>query len=206
MKTNLKICVIALVTIIGMKAARAQTDKLSEAFSTSYADETKSDFTKAISTLKSVYDDKSYEINLRLGWLNYEAGLYTESQNYYQKAIDLMPYAIEPKMGYVYPAAALGNMDAVMAQYAKVLETDPQNSTVNYRVGNICYGKKDYTNAYKYFEKVVNLYPFSYDALIMFAWSNYQLGKTREAKVLFGKVMLLSPGDKSAAEGLALIK
>ena len=31
-------------------------------------------------------------------------------------------------------------------------------------------------------------------------------GKTREAKILFNKVLLWSPGDKSALEGLKLLK
>jgi tetratricopeptide (TPR) repeat protein len=187
-------------------AAFSQNGKLSEAFSQSYQYETKGDYTKAISSIKALYDEKSYEINLRLGWLHYEAGLFTESQAYYQKAIDLMPYSIEPRLGYVYPASALGNWEQVITQYKKILETDPQNSTVNYRLGLIYYGKKDYQAAYRHFEKVVNLYPFGYDALIMFAWTNYFLGKTKEAKVLFNKVLLVSPADSSATEGLGLIK
>ncbi len=187
-------------------SAEAQTGNLTTVFSQSYQQETVADYAGAIKLLKNVYDEKSYEINLRLGWLNYEAGLFTESQAYYEKAIMLMPYSIEAKLGYVYPAAALGNWDKVTAQYLKVLEIDPQNTSVNYKLGNIYYGKKDYTNAYKHLEKVVNLYPFGYDALIMYAWSNYQTGKTREAKVLFNKVLLVSPGDKSAMEGLGLIK
>jgi hypothetical protein len=40
----------------------------------------------------------------------------------------------------------------------------------------------------------------------MFAWTNYMLGKTREAKILFNKVLLISPNDISATEGLGLIK
>lgn len=198
--------ILTAITSVVIFSANAQTDKLAEAFSKSYQLETKADYSNAIKTLKDVYDEKSYEINLRLGWISYEAGLFTESQAYYEKAISLMPYSIEAKLGYVYPASALGNWDKVIAQYNSILVIDPQNTTVNYRLGNIYYGKKDYQNAYKHLEKVVNLYPFGYDALLMYAWSNYQLGKTREAKVLFGKVLLASPNDKSALEGLSLIK
>ncbi|MEK6615667.1 MAG: tetratricopeptide repeat protein [Bacteroidota bacterium] len=195
--------VIASVAIVSVNA---QTDKISAAFTLSYQLETTADYSNAIKSLKEVYDEKSYEINLRLGWLHYENGLFTESLAYYQKSTDLMPYSVEAKLGYVYPASALGNWDKVIAQYNNILAVDPQNTTVNYRLGNIYYGKKEYQNAYKNFEKVVNLYPFGYDALIMYAWSNYQIGKTREAKVLFGKVLLISPNDKSALEGLSLIK
>ena len=40
----------------------------------------------------------------------------------------------------------------------------------------------------------------------MSAWTDYFLGKTNEAKVLFNRVLLLYQGDVSATEGLALIK
>ncbi len=177
-----------------------------DAFSKSYQLETKSDFKGAIEALKTAYDKSSYELNLRMGWLNYKAGSYKESQGYYQLAIDLKPNAIEAKFGYVYPAYALGNMNEVVAQYNKILVIDPQNTTANYRMGMISYDKKDYQVAYKYFNKVVNLYPFSYDALIMYAWSSYRIGKKDDAKELFNRVLCLSPGDKSALEGLAAVK
>ena len=73
-------------------------------------------------------------------------------------------------------------------------------------MGLIEYNKKNYAGAYRFFEKVVNLYPFDYDALIMFAWSNFQMAKSREANVLFNKVLLLSPHDASALDGLRLLK
>lgn len=184
----------------------AQNDNLVDAFTKSYQYEKNGNYTAAISTLKNVYIEDSYECNLRLGWLTYNAGLYQESISYYQKAINLMPVSIEARLGYVYPAAAFGNMTNVIIQYKKILEIDPQNSLANYKLGYIYYDKKDFQTAFKYFEKVVNLYPFDYDGLIMFAWTNLQLGKSREAKILFKKVLLLSPGDQSATTGLELIK
>jgi tetratricopeptide (TPR) repeat protein len=184
----------------------AQTQDVIQAFSKSYDYEKKADYTNAITAIKGVYDKSSYEINLRLGWLSYEAAQYKESASYYQIAEDIMPLSIEAKLGYAYPAAALGKTDDVIAIYQKILEGDPQNSTVNYKLGYMYYNKKDYQSALKYFEKVVNLYPFNYDGLLMYAWTNYQLGKTREAQVLFNKVLMLSPDDKLATQGLSLIK
>ncbi len=193
------------ITLKGFKAS-AQNDPIETAFSKSYEFETKKEYTAAVNSLKAIYNKDSYEINLRLGWLAYEAGNNTESVSYYQLAINLMPYSIEAKFGFVYPAAALGNMNQVAEQYSKILEIDAKNTTANYRMGVISYQKKDYQTAFKYFEKVVNLYPFGYDALLMYAWTNFQLGKTKEAKILFGKVLWLYPSDKSATEGLGLIK
>lgn len=179
---------------------------LQEAFGKSHLYESKGNYNDAIAVLKTVYQEDSYETTLRLGWLTYLAGLFTESSAYYQKAINLKPYSIEAKFGIVYPASALGNWDQVISQYKEILTIDPQNTLANYRMGSIYYGRKDYAKAEKYLEKVVNLYPFDYDSMILFAWTNFKLGKLREAQVLFNKVLLNKPTDSSALEGLSLIK
>jgi tetratricopeptide (TPR) repeat protein len=176
-----------------------------DAFQQSYIQEATGEVTAAINSLKSVYDEKSYEINLRLGWLSYQAGSFTESMAFYNKAINLMPYAIEPRFGIVYPGAAMGNWSLVMAQYEKILEISPNNSIAMHRLGLIFYGKGDYETARKYFEKVANLYPFDYDALTMLGWSYFKLNNFREAKVLFQKALLHTPGGTSATEGLDLL-
>jgi len=40
----------------------------------------------------------------------------------------------------------------------------------------------------------------------MLGWTSYFLGNYPQAKVLFNKALLYSPGDASAKEGLKLIK
>ncbi len=202
---------IALLTAFFMITAvngllAQDKNPLEEAFKTSYAHESNAEYSKAAEVLKKVYDESSYELNLRLGWLDYQAGLFTESIAFYNKSILLMPMSIEARLGFVLPAAALGNWNQVITRYNEILKIDPNHYTVNYRMGLIYYGKQDYQTAYKYLEKIANLYPFDYDALQMFGWTNYKLGKLREAKLLFGKALLNKPGDASAREGYDLIK
>jgi len=180
--------------------------RLITAFSDSYSKEKAGKYAEAVSALKACYDANSYEINLRLGWLTYLQGQFTESMNFYRKAIDLMPYAIEPRLGVVLPASSLGNWDEVISQYNKILEIDPNNTVTLYRMGLISYDKKDYMQALLKFEKIANLYPFDYQSVLMLAWTNYRLGNYREAKVLFNKALFYSPDDASAKEGLSLIK
>lgn len=206
MKTKIAFATLLLFLCTSICFAQDNTAAQQEAFSSSYTLEKSGDYTKAIDALKKVYDEKSYEINLRLGWLTYSGGNFTDACAYYQKAINLMPYGIEARFGFVNPAAALGNWEQVMTQYIEILKTDPQNTTANYRLGYIYYGKAEYAKALPYFEKNVNLYPFDYDSLIMYAWTNFKLGKLREAKVLFNKALLNRPKDASATEGLGLIK
>lgn len=205
MMKGLQIILVLMIMLIGLPQLQAQSAK-HDAFKESYAQEKEGKYSDAIKTLKNVYDEQSYELNLRLGWLHYMAGRFSEATTYYQKCMELFPMAIEPKLGYVYPAAALGSWDKVKAQYKDILAIDPNNTVVNYRVGLMHYGKKEYKSAAKYFEKVLNLYPFDYDSLLMLAWSQYFLGDGAKAKALFNKVLLYSPNDKSAQEGLDLIK
>lgn len=200
--------VIAVVSQIGaMKNLDAGPNgDLQKAFKESYAFEAKGQYSNAIDVLKNVYDEKIYELNLRIGWLYYLNKQHDESVFYYQKAIDLMPYCIEAKFGIVNPLAIQEKWDKVAEQYVAILSIDPQNSLANYRLGLSYYYKADYTNAYKYFEKVVNLYPFDYSSVLMYAWANFQLGKKSEAELLFNKVLLMNPDDASALEGLGLLK
>jgi len=183
----------------------AQT-KVQEAFAKSYVLERNGEYKQAADKLKAVYDVSSYEINLRLGWLNYQAGIFTESIAHYQKAISLKSYSEEAKFGLIYPYVAIGKWDEVVNQYTKILSNSPNNTIANYRLGLIYYGRKEYEKAHKHFKVVVDLYPFDYDGLLLLAWTNYQQSKLREAKVLFNKVLLHTPNDASALEGLALIK
>jgi tetratricopeptide (TPR) repeat protein len=176
------------------------------AFQKSYIHEASGELGESMEVLRKVYNEKSYEINLRLGWLAYLSGIFTESIAFYNKAITLMPYSIEARFGIVYPASALGNWNMVITQYEKILEINPNNSIAMHRLGLIYYGREEYDEAYRYFEKVVNLYPFDYDALIMFGWANFKLNKSREAKILFQKALMHTPGGASALEGLDLLK
>ena len=184
----------------------SQIEQNIEAFSESYALEAVGNFAKGIEEIESIYDENSYEINLRLGWLYYNLGNYFESKNKYQKAVDLMPYSLEAKLGYVLPVSAMGNWNDVIKTYEKVLEIDPQNTLVNYRMGAIYYEREEYEKAISHCEKTVNLYPFDYDSVVLLGWINYQMGNLREAKVLFQKSMLIKPNNQSAEYGLSLIK
>ena len=197
---------IILISVLAFITFTVNSQTLTDAFEKSYALEKSGEYSSAIEEIKTYYDETSYEINLRLGWLNYSAGMFTESIAYYSKAISIMPLSIEAQLGIVYPASSVGNWTQVISAYNKILEIDPKNYTANYRLGYINYYKKDYNKAFSYFQKNVNLYPFDYNNLLMYAWANFQLGKTREAKVLFNKVLLNKPNDASALEGLGLIK
>lgn len=199
---------IILITSLMFFRAEAQVNQqaLETAFSKSYGLEKTGDFSAAMDEMKKVYVDGSYEVNLRLGWLNYNAGLFDEAVIFYTNAQKLKPYSEEVRFGLILPLSALGKWNEVILLYNKILEINPNNTVALYRLGLVYYGRKEYTKAHTLFKKVVDLYPFGYDGLLMLGWSSYFQGNFNDAKVLFNKVKLFNPSDASAKEGLDLIK
>lgn len=176
------------------------------AYQESYILEDSGKYIKAIQPLMVYYEKDSYELNIRIGWLYYNAGNYPSSRRYYMVATKLLPYSIEAKLGLALPLSGLGNWDQVIDLYQEVLDIDPNNSLVNYRLGSIYYYRQEYDLAYNFLERVVNQYPMDYDSVILFAWTNLKLSKLREAKILFKKALLLHPDAESPQEGLKLIQ
>ena len=206
METLKRISLIAVLVFLFSCLMGQNTSSTQSAFVKSYESEKSGNYAAAISTMKSIYKADSYIINIRLGWLCYLAKQYTESIKYYEKSIALKPYAIEARFGCVKPLSAIESWEKVKAHYVEILKIDPQNTVANYWLGVIYYNRKDYANATKLFEKVVNLYPLDYDSVIMLAWSKLNTGKSADAKVLFNHALILRPNDSSALNGLKLIK
>ncbi len=203
---KIRIITIFLTVFVLPGWGQASQQDLENAFSKSYELEEKGDFSTAAEALEEVHSKTSYEINLRLGWLKYNAGRFDESINYYSRAQELKPYAEETRMGLILPKSALGRWDEVIKLYDEILEIHPNNTVALYRLGLIYYNRKNYDKAYPLFKKVVDLYPFGYDGLLMLGWTSYFMGKYNQAKVLFNKVKLYNPGDASANEGLELMR
>jgi len=195
-----------VVLTVALNVQAQYPERVLKAFEQSYVLEKNRDFKGAAATLMTVYQADSYEINLRLGWLQYNVGRFDDSKRYYRKALSLMPYSEEARFGLILPLAARGEWQEVATLYQQIITHNPGNTRALYQLGRIHYNKREWAIAAKLFQKVVDLYPFDYDGLLMLAWSNVQLGKTREARVLFNKVLLWSPSDASALEGLKLLK
>lgn len=201
-----KATIFILLLTVFQVTGQVPQEMLEQAFSRSYKLEKANDFSASAEELKKIYDQSSYEINLRLGWLCYNAGRFDESVTYYSRAQQLMPYSEEARFGLILPKAAMGKWDEVIELYNKILEIHPNNTVAMYRLGLIYYERKNYDKALPLFNKVVDLYPFDYDGLLMLAWTSYFTGNYNQAKVLFNKVKLNNPGDVSATEGLQLMR
>ncbi|MFN8116017.1 MAG: tetratricopeptide repeat protein [Bacteroidia bacterium] len=202
----LKKILVNTVILISLNSVAQSNKPLIAVFKQSYEYEATKNYEAAINVINSLYSESSYEINLRLAWLYYLSGKQKESVSYYQKAVGIMPVATEPLWGMVNAYAKQEDWSSVEKTYLNILKIDPKNSKANYNLGLIYFYRKDYKDAKKYFDVDLNLSPFGYNNLLMSAWTNYYLGNKNEASVLFNKVLLYNPNDKSALDGLSLIK
>jgi tetratricopeptide (TPR) repeat protein len=204
---TLRVCLLLILSAITAGNLNGQSDsRIQTAFANSYKSEQSGNYVQSISEIKTVYQSDNYSINARLGWLLFLAKQYTESVSYYEKAIKLKPYAIEVRFGLIKALDALASWDRVKEQYEAILRIDPMNTTSLYWLGVLLYNRKDFDNAGRNFEKIVNLYPMDYGSIIMLAWTRLYQGKKADAIVLFNQALLLSPGDTSALSGLNQLK
>ncbi len=200
-KQTLTICALIVSFTI-----QAQNKEITNAFSKSYYFQEQANYDQAIAALNKVYSVSSYEINLRLGWLHYLAGNNAQSIQFYKKAAKIMPAATEPQWNMITVYTKTENWREIEKMYKSILKLNPKNSTANYNLGLIYYYRKSYVTAKKYFDVSLNLTPFEYNSMLMSAWTNYFLGNMNHATILFNKVLLYSPNDTSALEGLEMIK
>jgi tetratricopeptide (TPR) repeat protein len=197
-----RITIIAFL-LAGLRIADAQNiTLLQKAFHNSYADEANKNYPAAISDVTPYYTEGSYEINIRLGWLNYLNKDYPVSEQYYRKAVNLKPQSLEAKFGYVQPLALLQSWDKVLEQYQAILKLAPENTQANYWAGVIYYNRKGYAAAIKCFKIVVDFYPFDYDGNHMIGWALLMSGRKAEAKPYFETALIIKPGDDSSTDGL----
>lgn len=178
---------------------------VSDVFKNSYAREAEGNYAAAIKEL-AVLNGFEYYKNMRLGWLYYLSKNYESSKGYYQQATKIAPSSVEAWLGLCLPLEAKKETGELEAVYKKILSIDPMNSKINYALATIYYYKKEFALAEKYYDIVVKLYPFDYYSNLMAGWTKYFLGKKNDAKRLFNTVLIISPSDKSAKEGLGLIK
>ncbi len=196
-----------LLLLLSVFASSSAQNGLVTAFGKSYELEREGKFREAASVLEAAnVQESGYEVHLRLGWLTYRAGDFNRSEQYYRKALSIRPYCIEARLGLVLPLSVNNQWDEIVKIYNEILGIDPQNTLVNYRMGLIYYERGQFEKADAHLKKVVNLYPFDHDSLLLLAWTKLKMGQMSEAKMLFNKVLLYNPEDASALEGLGLMK
>jgi tetratricopeptide (TPR) repeat protein len=179
---------------ISAQVSQADLD-LRNAFKKSYESELAVKYAKAIEDLAPFANNNTYEINLRLGYLNYMNAKFLQATTHYKKCLELAPKSVEARLAYINALAALEKWDDVILQYKEILKVDAGNAKALYNLSLIYFNRTDYTTAQIYLNTYIALYPFDFDGVNLAGWNKYYLGKKEEAIVLFKKALLLNPSS-----------
>jgi len=203
-RTTLTIILIMFATFNILPQKNVKTS----AFSSSVKFENNKEYEKALKEIRNIYPDykDDYLVNVRLGWLNYLNKKQDESIKFYNETVRLTGRSIESLLGLTLPYSAKNDWDKVKDIYEEILSKDDMNYTANLRLGQIYLNRKDYLNAKKLFSKLYYNYPGDYSVCLYLGWTYYYLGSSSKAKEFFKDTLILYPGNKSATNGLELVK
>ena len=148
-KKGLKSIIIGLFSIVSINSFSQNESELRNAFKQSYLEETNLKYSKAIEVLTPFIASNSYEINIRMAWLNYSNAKFKEACEFYKKAIQLESKSVDAKFGYIYALAALEKWDLVIEQYKAILMIDPAHALANYNLALLYFNRNDFKNKYE---------------------------------------------------------
>jgi tetratricopeptide (TPR) repeat protein len=202
------VLVVVLFGLLSTVVLSQKPETKVEAFHKSLQHENAGEYGKAIQVLLPVVKEQKddYLLNLRLGWLSYLAGSFTESKQYYSKAVSTSSKSVEALLGRTLPLASLNEWSAVEEDYRAILKIDPMEYTANLRLGQILLNRGAYADARAHLERALTLYPSSYEPNLSLGWTCYYLGDRKRAGVLLTTALMLSPGDTLAIKGLNLLR
>ncbi len=200
MKKGIITIALLAITIAALNAQDFEARK--KAYTESYTLEYNKKYAEAVEKIKAVYQADAYEDNVRMGWLLYCAAKSTEAIPYYEKALSQRPNSIEARLGIVYPLSALNKWDDVVKQYKDILSIDSRHATSLYRLAGIYYYRAQYMEAKKYLALYVENYPFDFDGVSLYAWTELKLGNKATAKDYFQRALLNHPSDNTVLDGL----
>lgn len=188
-------------------APTAQADangRAAELFESSFAQEGAGNTDRALNdVLKILRTDKdNYVANLRAGWLYYLKGRFADAIAMYDKARDLQPRAIEPKLGVMLPMMAARKWAPAEAVGKEILEKAPRNYLAMSRLAYIAYSQGRYKDAEERYRAVLEDYPSDVEMMLGLGWTYLKEGRSSEARAMFQAVLSIRRDNLSAQSGL----
>ena len=157
----MKTLLTLLILVTSLFSSNVEFNLIKQSYFKSYDYEKVGRYQEAIKVLVPLYKKypNGYTLNLRFGWLFYLNEHYNDALEYYNKAAQLKPYSMEPKLGLI-------KIYLNMYQYQKaetvgnaILKVDYHNYYGNfYTIRSLIYQKK-YNTALKITKKMLTLYP-----------------------------------------------
>jgi tetratricopeptide (TPR) repeat protein len=208
-KLSRHIAVLLLLLIITPVAALgSEREKIDKLFEESFVYEAQGKYTASLNSVLQILrlDHKNYVATLRAGWLSYLRGNYKESSYYYEKAVALAPHAIEPRLGLMLPLMAANKWKKTETVAQDIIKSDSKNYLANSRLAFILFSQKRYGDAAPQYRKVIDWYPSDIEMQLGLAWTFLRMGKKKEARRYFLKVLTVRRNNRSALDGMEIVE
>ncbi len=183
-------------------------EDIKNAYYKSYKYEVAGDYKDAIRSLMIIYNNypNGYTVNLRLGWLYYLNKNYSNSIFHYKKAIKVVPYSVEAKLGLTLPLLAQGKYSSVEKLCYQILNQDFYNYYGNLKLVYVLRKQKKYDLAEKVINKMLYLYPTDTNFLLELGILKFEKREFNNAKRILNDVLILDPENLKAKHYLKLLK
>jgi len=129
-------------------------------------------------------DKKNYYLNLRLGWLYYSIGKYTNSEYFYKNALNIQRKSIEAMLGLYLVNTATRKYKTAEAYCRRVIKYDSLNYYGNLYLSYTLMGKKDFTLADRYVRKMLTYYPGDATFMVLQKSLNTAMKRTKDSRDL----------------------
>lgn len=176
-----------------------------ELFESSFALEATGQYARALEAVEAILRQRpdDYVANLRAGWLSYLLGAHDKAVRFYEKASDVEPKAIEPRLGLMLPLMAARQWARAAEVARRILEVDPRNYLARSRLAWVAYSQGRYGQAERTYAEVLRDYPGDVDMMLGLAWTYLKQGRKDDARRTFERVLRIRRNNESARAGLA---
>ena len=150
----------------------------------------------------------AYQVKLNIGDCYRDKGDYAKALEYYNMVIAQAD--TDPAMGKTMKAkglAAVGlcslrqnNLEEAQKYFTQSIETAPQDETLAYNVGEICFSNQQIDQATKYFEMASQIKPDWPDPYLKLGFVYLNKGEMTKAAEYLEKFIQLEPGTERTAQ------
>ncbi len=176
----MKTFILTFILILALTHVYSQNANLIQS---SYALEAAANYSAAIDIMKNLLSKEPNDafFNLRMGWLYYSSGNYSEGLKFYQKSA-ILTSTLDAQLGILNCYLAQGSWSETISSAGELLKSCPNNVLVLHKMGYAHYMKKDYKTAASYYQRIININAYDFDARGYLLAAHYYANDRIEAK------------------------
>ena len=209
MKTLLKFVSMALLLVISITSQAAlTTNEIRDAYKASYQYEKTQNYKDAIKAISiiALHYEKTYTVNLRLGYLYYLNKQYANAIKHYKVAHKALPKSVTPLLGEMSVGIAKASYsDAEQAGF-NILKSDLYNYYANLKLAYIFIKQKKLDTAKKLLNKMLSKYPEDVAFLSQYAQIYVAKKDYESASAMYQNILILDPENIAANYYFSLAK